>query len=182
MWVRMAIIGAWSERVRMHGRSGDASGWVCCCLGSGLFSALWLLNGATDRFAFSVGVLFSGLAPGVFAYLLLAFPTGRLRSASERRFAVVLGSGASTLWLLAILTAAQPPMHSPFVRCAPHCPSGEFFTGVTLGAGTYVIRTLLVLVWLVIACGTPLLIASAGAVRVEAGQAFTATDPAGGDG
>lgn len=159
MWVRMAIIGglvgagAYAWTIRGRERMG------LLLLGSGLFSALWLLNGATDRFAFSVGVLFSGLAPGVFAYLLLAYPTGRLRSESERRFAVVLGSCASTLWLLAILTSAQPPMHSPFVRCSPHCLSGEFFTGVTLGAGTYVIRALLVLVWLVMACGTPLLIA-----------------------
>jgi signal transduction histidine kinase len=158
-WVRVAIVGglvgagAFGCAVRGRERMG------LLLLGSGLFAALWLMNGASDRFAFSVGALFSGLAPGVFAYLLLVYPTGRLRSDSERRFVAVLGCGASMLWLLAILTAAQPPMHSPFLRCAPHCPRSEFFTGVTLGAGTYVVRTLLVLAWVTMACATPLLIA-----------------------
>lgn len=158
-WVRVAIVGglvgagAFGCATRGRERMG------VLLLGGGLFAALWLMNGASDQFAYSIGALFSGLAPGVFAYLLLVYPTGRLRSDSERRFVVFLGAGSSLLWVLAILTKAQPPMHSPFLRCAPHCPHSEFFTGVTLGAGAYLVRTLLVLSWMTIAWATPVLIA-----------------------
>ena len=53
---------------------------------AGFYAAIWLLNGARDRLLFSIAVLVTGLAPVLLAYLMLAHPTGRLRSGVERRF------------------------------------------------------------------------------------------------
>jgi signal transduction histidine kinase len=157
-WMRGGIVagligaGALAFTIQERHRMGTL------LLGGGLASALWMLNGAADPFAFSVGVLFTGLGPWLCAYLSLAYPTGHLRSVWERRFLAFVGWG-SMLWLLAVLTQAQPPIRTPLIRCPSHCPRGEFFTGITLGAAAPVLHALLVAGWLLITCGTALLIA-----------------------
>jgi signal transduction histidine kinase len=124
-------------------------------VGAGFFSALWLLNGSSDRFAFTVGLLVSGLIPGIFCWLMLAHPTGRLRSDGERRFLVAAGGGLALLWSVLALTRAEP-FDSPLLRCAPRCPSGAFHLGVAPAEPWLTVLT--AAIWLVLAAGTTILL------------------------
>ena len=125
---------------------------------AGLLASLWLLNGSSNRLAFSVGVVFTGFMPLLFAYLMLAHPTGRLRSHTERRFLWLTGGVLALLWLLAIAMTRQPPLRTALLQCSPHCPNNVF----TLGSATepvYAVRAAMLLAWLVVTWGTPVIVA-----------------------
>jgi signal transduction histidine kinase len=119
---------------------------------AGSLSSLWLLVGSDVSFAFSVGRLYAGLITIVFAYLILAYPTGRLHSRAERLFLAVVGIPLATSWIAIQLTSPQPPFVTPLLRCAPNCPTNVFFIGHSAIAGPLlwgVARA----AWLVLACG-----------------------------
>jgi hypothetical protein len=103
---------------------------------AGFYSAIWLLNGARDRVLFSVAVLVTGFAPVVLAYLMLAHPTGRLRSAVERRFIYWSGAVVVALWVVSVLVAQQPPFQTPLLRCVPHCQANALSSGSVRTAPT----------------------------------------------
>jgi len=124
----------------------------------GLLSSLWLLNGSSNRVAFSVGVLFTGLMPLVFAYLILAHPTGHLPSRTELRFLWLTGGAMAMLWLLGVAMTLQPPLRTPLVQCGPHCPNNVFSLGSATEAVTAV-QAAMVVAWLAVTCGTPVLLA-----------------------
>jgi signal transduction histidine kinase len=124
------------------------------------FSVLWLLNGSRDGFAFSVGLLAAGLSPLVLSFLMLAHPTGRLRSRRDQRLLVLAGGGAAVVWTFMVLTAPEPALRTPLLRCAPHCPANVFFLGFTAGDVLPVLKTIVVLGWTALACGTAVLLTS----------------------
>lgn len=124
----------------------------------GLLSALWLLNGASNHLLFSVGVAFTGLMPLVFAYLVLAHPTGHLPSRTELRFLWLTGGVLAVLWLLGVAMTHQPPLRTPLLQCGPHCPDNVFSVGSATEAVTAV-QAAMVLGWLAVTCGTPVLLA-----------------------
>ena len=126
-------------------------------VGAGLVTAVWLLNGSSDPWLFSIGVLFGGLIVLLFAALMLAHPSGRLRTQVEVRFLWVVGGIEVTLWLLAILMTTQPAVKGPLTQCSPHCPDNV----LSLGGQTTVVpavRVVLSLTWLVLTCGVPVLL------------------------
>lgn len=125
---------------------------------AGLYSALWLLNGSGEQLPFSLGVLAAGLAPAVFAYLILAHPEGRVRSILERD--VVLGAGGLLMlvWSLGYLTGRQPAFRAPLLVCTPHCPQNSLFLGGTIGQGLPVVRALIVISWTILVCAPALLV------------------------
>ncbi len=126
-------------------------------IGAGVFSSLWLLNGSSDPFAFTVGRVFAGLAPAVFPFVLLAHPTGRLRSAHERRF-LLIGGGVLMLCSTGlVLLAEQPAVTTSLVRCAPHCPKDVLFIG---SAPTLVplLKIGGVMSWGALTCGTAVML------------------------
>ncbi len=91
--------------------------------------------------------------PLLFAYLILAHPTGRLPSHTERRFLSMTGGVMAILWLLAIVMTRQPPLRTALLQCSPHCPNNVF----TLGSATdpvFAVQAVMVLAWLGVTCGT----------------------------
>jgi signal transduction histidine kinase len=126
-------------------------------VGVGLFSSLWLLNGSSNRLLFSIGVVCSGLAPVFFAYLMLAHPTGHLRSRVEQRFLRLTGGTLALLWMLGVAMTDQPPLKTPLLQCAPHCPANVFSPGsATQPVG--IVMTAMVVAWFALTIGTPVLL------------------------
>jgi signal transduction histidine kinase len=123
----------------------------------GLYSSLWLLNGSSDRFLFTVGLYGAGLAPTLFAWLVLAHPTGRLSCATERRFLWWTGGALALLWLAVIATSPQPPVKTPLLLCAPHCPGSAVSLGSAPDA-VDVLKAPILAVWIAIAVGSAALI------------------------
>jgi signal transduction histidine kinase len=127
-------------------------------VGAGLLSSLWLLSGSSNRLLFSVGVVFTGFMPLLFAYLMLAHPTGRLAAGGERRFLWLTGGVMAILWVLSIVMTRQPPLRTALLQCSPHCPNNVF----TLGSATnpvFAVQAVMVLAWLTATCGTPVFVA-----------------------
>ncbi|HYB30551.1 MAG TPA: sensor histidine kinase [Solirubrobacteraceae bacterium] len=143
--------GLYAQTSRIQARMG---GFL---IATGLFSAVWLLNGSSNRTLFSVGVVCSGAAPLAFAYLMLVHPTGHLPSRVERRFLALTGGTLALLWLLGVGLSRQPPLKTPLLECAPSCPSNAFSLGSGADAGL-AIHAATVSVWLVLTLGTPILL------------------------
>jgi signal transduction histidine kinase len=124
---------------------------------AGLFSAVWLLNGSGNRVLFTIGAVASGLAQVAVAYVLLAHPVGRVRSATERRFLWWTAAPAAILWICALEVTGQPPLKTPLLQCVPHCPRNPLAlaSASSPGAG---LRMLIVFSWLVLVCGTAILL------------------------
>jgi len=144
--------GIYAQTSRAQARMGGL------LVAAGLLSSLWLLSGSSDRFVFSVGVVFTGFMPLLFAYLMLAHPTGRLPSHTERRFLWLTGGVMAILWLLSIVMTRQPPLRTALLQCSPHCPNNVF----TLGSATqpvFAVQAVMVLAWLAVTWGTPVIVA-----------------------
>ncbi len=89
--VLLLLAGLFARTARLHARMGIA------LLAAVPLVSLWLLNGSKLALPFTIGLLAAGVAPAVVCYLLLAHPTGRLRSrprGSTRRCSSSTGSAA----------------------------------------------------------------------------------------
>jgi signal transduction histidine kinase len=87
--------------------------------------------------AFTIGLLLAGLAPPIFAYLMLAYPSGRLRSDAQRLLLLLPGVAIFALWTFLVVTHARPPVSTPLLDCGHHCPRNLLFAGSTsAGAGS----------------------------------------------
>lgn len=151
--VIVALIGAglYAQTSKIQSRMGGLLIVV------GLLSSLWLLNGSSNRVLFSIGVVFSAVMPLVFAYLILAHPTGHLPSRTELRFLWLTGGSLAMLWLLGVAMTAQPPLKTALLQCGPHCPNNVFSGSATNAVGA--VQAAMVLAWLAVTCGTPVLLA-----------------------
>jgi signal transduction histidine kinase len=114
-----------------------------------------LLASSNDQVAFSVGWLGLGLLPPVIAYLMLAYPAGRLHSALERRLLLAAGIPLVLSWSAVVLTSRQPALATPLLRCAGQCPPNSldlFPRGGDAALWDLVRASWLVLAWGVVAC------------------------------
>ncbi len=142
----LVLAGVYALANPSHARMGRllAAAGLCACV--------WLLNGSSERLAFSVGVLFAGIELPLLYYILLAHPEGRLGSRSERVFLASLGLVIPLCWAFTWLTATQPAVATPLVRCDPHCPSNALFLGSTPLAAP--VKSVLLGAWVLMAVGT----------------------------
>jgi uncharacterized membrane protein len=122
------------------------------------FSSLWLLNGSGGRLGFSVGVLFSGPALVAAHYLMLVHPSGALRSRQEARFLAIVGGAVLLLWTVATVTSTQPPLRTPLLGCAPHCPRNALFLGLRLDAVLPALRVAVRVLWIALTVGAIVLL------------------------
>jgi signal transduction histidine kinase len=152
MIAALVAAGTYAQTSRMQARMGGL------LIVAGLLASLWLLNGSSDRGPFSVGAVFTGVMPLVFAYLILAHPTGHLRSRAELRFLMSSGGVMAVLWLLSIAMTAQPPLKTPLIQCSPHCPDNLFSVG-SASEPIMAVQAAIVLAWLAVTCSTPVLVA-----------------------
>jgi signal transduction histidine kinase len=119
---------------------------------SGVVFSLMLLLGSNNGLAFSVGLLGSAILPPLFAYLFLAYPAGRLHAQNDRRLLIGAGVPLVVCWTVAVLTSVQPPLATPLLRCAPHCPPNALFIGFSTGADS-VLWDIIRASWLALAWG-----------------------------
>ena len=143
----LALAGLYAQTNAAQARMGRR------LLVAGLFSCLWLLNGSSDPTAFTLGVICSAAAPGVVCFLVLAHPRGRLRTQGEARFLIVAVGVGVLCWTAALLTGPQPPLVTPLVHCAPHCPQNLLY----VGSGTAVapaLKAITIATWLALNTGT----------------------------
>ena len=147
--VIVALIGAglYAQTSKLQARMGTL------LTAAGFYAVIWLLNGARDHVLFSVGVLFTGIAPVLLAYLMLVHPTGRLRSAVERRFFWWSGALVVGLWVVSVLVAQQPPFKTPLLQCVPHCQTNALSSGIVRTAPAF-LKVLTMLGWVSILCTT----------------------------
>ncbi len=149
--LRMAIIVA----LTLAGACVLAAGWSRrmghLLVFAAAYSCVWLLNGSTRPLLFGAGVIATGVAPVVFAYLMLAHPTGRLRSRGEAVFLLGTGTVGVVAWSAAVLTTATRPVATPLLLCPHQCPRNVFY----LASGpTGALRPLIVTAWIVLTVGT----------------------------
>jgi signal transduction histidine kinase len=159
--LRVAIIGTFAgaaitaQRMRPGSRLGQILGATT------LFCALWMLNGASWGPARAVGTVLSMVAPVVLAYVMLAYPSGRLQGAGNR---ILLGAAGGTLVAASLAAAAvawHPALWPPLHGCAPSCPSDVF--GLTLpGGAPRALRFLVAGSWLVLTAGTAVVVLKRG--------------------
>ncbi len=147
--VALLLAGIFARTARLHARMGIA------LLAAVPLATLWLLNGSDRPLPFTIGLLFAGLAPVVFSYLLLAHPSGRLRSRGERRLIWWCGVPGAALWALLVLLHGQPPFDTPLVRCTPHCPTNlASVANVSDGVLAVVVKA----AWIALCTGTLVLL------------------------
>jgi signal transduction histidine kinase len=140
--------GIYAQTSRIQARMG------ALLIAAGLFSSLWLLNGSTNRFAFTVGVVCASAMPTIVAYVILAHPTGHV---PEKRFLWITGGVLAASWLLSAVIAVQPPLKTPLVTCAPHCSvHGALWPSIS--GVVPVLTAVAVLSWLTLTIGTPILV------------------------
>jgi signal transduction histidine kinase len=158
---RVAIIGAFAvaaitaQTTRMGSRLGQVLGAAT------LFCALWMLNVASWAPARAVGTLSSIVAPVVLAYVMLAYPTGRLRGWGERLLIAIAGGTLVVASLAAAAIAWHPKLWPPLHGCAPSCPNDVF--GLVLPGGSpQALRFVVVGSWWVLWAATAALVLERG--------------------
>jgi signal transduction histidine kinase len=123
----------------------------------GFLSTVWLLNGSSNQVLFSISVLCSVLLAPAFAYLMLAYPSGRLHSRAERQLIWGVGAVGTTLWIVAVAMSRQPPLTTGLAQCGHRCPDSVFSLGSATNAPS-VLKAPILLAWLAVTCGPPLLL------------------------
>lgn len=140
--------GIYAQTSRIQARMG------ALLIGAGLFSSLWLLDGSSNRLAFTMGVACTSVVPTMVAYLMLAHPTGRV---SDHRFLWLTGGPMAVAWLLASTISVQPPLRTPLLECTPHCvPSAVSWPAANGLVG--VLTAIVVVSWVALSVGTPILV------------------------
>jgi signal transduction histidine kinase len=122
---------------------------------AGAIFSVVLLASSNGRLEFSVGWLGLALLPPLIAYLLLAYPSGRLHSAVEQRLLLAAGIPLVLSWLAVVLSSRQPAFATPLLRCRAQCPPNalDLFPGEGDTALWDLVRaSWLVLAWGVVAC------------------------------
>jgi signal transduction histidine kinase len=92
---------------------------------AGFFWSLSALTASHASLAYSVGHVSQWLAELAAAYLLLSYPSGRLRSGTARRLFVGAALLAGLLFLPTMLVG-QFPSPSPWSTCSTTCPQNAF--------------------------------------------------------
>ena len=106
------------------------------------FGVLLMLSGAVwfvttlaeshDSGVYAVGRIAGWFAELLFVYLVLAFPTGRLTSAANRRIVGAMCAAVVVLYLPRIWLGRDAfEVPSPFTSCVHDCPANPFFAGGT---------------------------------------------------
>jgi signal transduction histidine kinase len=123
-------------------------------LGAGALWALTALAQADDSVLYSTGRVAAWIVEPVLVYLILAFPTGRLTTTTERRLTAATVGLAAVLYLpTAVLD--QFPEPSPWGACGTDCPSNAFVVGDGASAVVDVVtplrEVLVVVLWAAVA-------------------------------
>jgi signal transduction histidine kinase len=107
---------------------------------AGLLWAATALAESPNAVLYSVGRLIAWVSDAAVVLLMLAFPSGRLRTARERRLATALVVLVVVGFLSTALYATGYPLPSPYTTCREGCP-GNAFNIVSWGSVEAVVRS-----------------------------------------
>ena len=93
---------------------------------AGLFWFLVALAGWSEPLPYSIGRVAGWLSEIGVAYLVLAFPTGRLPGRAERRLALAAALLVGVLYVPTALLVESYPSSAPFTTCLAACPENAF--------------------------------------------------------
>jgi signal transduction histidine kinase len=94
-------------------------------IAAGCFWFLSTLAGSSNELLYSIGRVSAWWVELVLVYLMLTFPTGRLRGPVDRALVGGLALVVLTLYLPTALLVEHYPLPSPYTSCDP-CPSNAF--------------------------------------------------------
>jgi hypothetical protein len=123
---RGAVVELGAPRPHGAGFAGQRAALVAAAL-VGLVG----LSEATGSLPYSVGRVVEWTVEPVVAYLLLAFPTGRLRSDTERLVVAAMLTVVVVLWLPTALLIHHYPVPAPWGSCSVKCPPNAFMVTST---------------------------------------------------
>ena len=84
--------------------------------------AVRCLAASDNAWVFTVARLLGPVDEFLLAWVMLAFPSGRLRSRRDRVIVIAAGVVTTVLWLPALLFAPDIPFPGPLVPCDTNCP------------------------------------------------------------
>jgi signal transduction histidine kinase len=125
--VRGAAVGL-PIAVGLHARSrrrDDRFGLLLIALGAGSFATT--LAESSDEQLYTAGRIAGWLFEALLVYVILSFPTGRLRGRVDRALAVAMGGVVVFLFLPRAVLAESFEIPSPFTSCMAGCPRNDLF-------------------------------------------------------
>ena len=99
-------------------------GWLLLAAGAGWF--LTTLANAREPVPYSIGRVMGWAVEPLLAYLVLAFPTGRLTNRVDRVFVGAMVVVLAGLYLPTALLVARYPVPVPWTSCVASCPGNAF--------------------------------------------------------
>src|SRR4051812_31531228 len=116
-------VGLWA----WHRRPEERFGQLLVAAGFGWF--LTTLAESSDSVLYSVGRVAAWAVECGIVYLVLAFPSGRLREGVDRKVFWASVALVATLYLPTALLSDSFPVPNPYTTCDSGCPSNAFFLG-----------------------------------------------------
>jgi signal transduction histidine kinase len=116
-------VGLWTWRNRPDERFGQ----LLVAAGFGWF--LTTLAESANSVLYSTGRVAAWAVEAGLVYLILAFPSGRLSQALDRKLAWSAAILVAALYLPSVLLDAHYSLPSPYTSCESGCPSNAFFLG-----------------------------------------------------
>ncbi|HSN43582.1 MAG TPA: hypothetical protein VLR88_05945, partial [Propionibacteriaceae bacterium] len=119
--VAIGVLLTWAVGMAMWTRPHDR--WIARMLF--VLSTAYAVRGlaASDStWVFSTARALGQVAEFVLVWIMLAFPSGRLRSSADRVIVAMAGLAATVLWIPAVLVAVDVPLPGALVPCRTDCP------------------------------------------------------------
>jgi signal transduction histidine kinase len=113
-------VGLYAWRDGHHARFGR----LLVLIGFAWF--LPVLSASSDSLAYSVGRIAGWTVEAGLVYLVLAFPTGRLKTPVDRWLTLAAVALVATLYLPTVLIAETFPQPSQWTTCTADCPTNAF--------------------------------------------------------
>ncbi len=111
----------------------------------------WLLLASSLPIPFTMGWLLAGLTVPLLALQLFRITRDRAALSVERRFFLAGAALVGISWTYLVLTARQPTLLAPLVKCQPACPRNALFLGSPPGVLAELGRGILRIGWLLTA-------------------------------
>jgi signal transduction histidine kinase len=107
-----------------HHRPGERFGLLLMLTGFGWFVANF--SESEHEVLYSIGRAAGWVLEVLLVYLVLSFPSGRLRERIDRLLVGIAGGVVALLYLPTALVASDYPAPSPVSSCVEHCPGNAF--------------------------------------------------------
>ena len=120
--VAIGVLLTWAVGMAMWTRPHDR--WIARMLF--VLATAYAVRGlaASDNpWVFSTARALGQVAEFVLVWIMLAFPSGRLRSTVDRVIVVAGGLAATVLWIPAVLVSVDVPLPGVLVPCGTDCPT-----------------------------------------------------------